>query len=65
MKVCEGLYRLRDERQIPCAAWLRQLLHEVEETGREDGGTEEAQEDTRADEVIAHVLMFPLLTALA
>ena len=64
MKVGEGLYGLRHEREIASAALLRQLLHEIEETGREDRGTEEAKEDTGADEVITHVLVFPFLAAL-
>lgn len=65
VEVGEGLDGLRDEGEVASTALLRQLLHEVEQTGRQDSRAEEAQEYTRTDEVVTHVLMLPFLTPLS
>ncbi len=63
-KVSEVLDSLSNECEIPGLSLLGELLCEVEEARGQDGRTEEAQEYTRWDEVICHVLSFTLLTAL-
>ena len=49
-EVCEVLQRLGGERQTACGARRRHLLAQLEETRRQNGRTQEAQEDERAGE---------------
>lgn len=52
-KVGESLYGLGDQRDCACPPLVGELMGEVKEAGGEDGGAEEAQEDTGADELVA------------
>lgn len=54
-EVGEVLRDFGDESERACRAVVGILLHEAEERGRHDGGTQEAQEQRRADQTLADV----------
>ena len=58
-EVRQVLNDLGNQSQSPRRAVVGILLHEVEEAGRHDGRTEEAQEQRGADEPLADVLLAP------
>ena len=64
-KVCECLYGLGDEGEVSRCLFVGVLLREPEHARRQNGGAQEAQEDGRADQVIADVAFLTLVTALA
>ncbi len=63
-EVGQILHSFRDERETARRLLLRELVGQVEHAGRQDGGAQEAQEDTGTDQVVRYIRPLPLLAAL-
>ena len=63
-KVGDGLQGLGHKRELPGRLLLRILLRQIEQIGRQNGGTKEAQENAGTDQDVAHLVRLAVLQAL-